>query len=401
MNICLVSYEYPPETFDGIGTYTRNLAHALAKLGEDVDVITFTKREPYEYLDAGVHVHRINPVNIKGLWRFDAFFPSGTLAYSIAVANKIKELLNSKTIDIIEGPEVKAELFYYLLTRKNKTIPVVVKLHTPSYLVQKYNFKDVRIPEKILNFLEKQSVIKADHVSAPSRYVKDTVAKDYRMVPRRIAVVANPVDTDAFTVAERPDHDGDIQVLFAGRIERIKGVETLVRAIPIVVEKIPNCAFTFLGNDTNSGTDRRSLRRELREYLQRHNCAEKATFLDRVEKEDLIKYYQNADITVVPSLHENLGFVCLEAMACGKAVVVSNAGGLPEIVESHKTGLLAPAGNSGLLADYIIKLCKDPNLRRALGTEARKFVETHYSLTTAAEKTLAYYKAILAGREKS
>ncbi len=400
MNICLVSYEYPPETFDGIGTYTRNLAHALAKLGEDVDVITFTKREPYEYLDAGVHVHRINPAKIKGLWRLDKVFPSQTLAYSIAVSHKIKDLLKRKPFSIIEGPEVKGELFYYLLTRTNKRIPVVVKLHTPSYLVQKYNFKDVRISEKILNFLEKQSVMKADYVSAPSGHIRDTVAKDYRMVPRRIAVIAHPADTDAFTVAEGSERNRKIHILFAGRIEKIKGVETLVRAIPTVVAKVPNCAFTFLGNDTNSGTDRRSLRRELQEYLLRHNCAEKVTFHDRVEKDQLIHYYQQADITVVPSFYESLGFVCLEAMACGKAVIASQAGGLQEIIQDQQNGLLVPPGDPEALAQKIITLCENDELRASLGREARKSVEAHYSSLAAARQTLEYYRQILKGHHR-
>lgn len=396
MNICLVSYEYPPETFDGIGTYTRTLAQSLAALGERVDVITFTSKAPHHYNDKGVEVHRINPVTIKGLWRLDAFFPSKTLAYSIAVSDKIHQLMKEKPMDIIEGPEVKGELFYYLLTRTNKKIPVVVKLHTPSYLVQKYNFKDVRIPEKILNFMERQSVLMADHLTAPSRHLKETIAKDYRIDPQRITVMPHPVDTDAFIPDTARVQNGSIHILFAGRIERIKGVETLARAIPDVAKEAGNCAFTFLGNDTNSGTSRRSLRQELQHYLASKGCSEIATFRDRVEKEDLIQYYQKADIVVVPSFYESLGFVCLEAMACGKAVVASDAGGLSEIVEDRKTGLIAAAGDSRSLADCVTKLCKDASLRHDLGTQARAFVEAHYSYTAATNETLRHYNEILA-----
>ncbi len=401
MNICLVSYEYPPETFDGIGTYTRTVAQSLAALGENVDVITFTSKAPHQYNDKGVDVHRINPATIKGLWRFDAFFPSKTFAYSIAVKDKIDQLMKEKPIDLIEGPEVKAELFYYLLTRgRRKSPPVVVKLHTPSYLVQKYNFHNVHIHEKVLNFLEKQSVLMADHLSAPSRHLKGTIAKDYGIDPRRITVIPHPVDTAAFTPGRARVQNNNIHILFAGRIERIKGVETLARAIPEVVQKVPNCAFTFLGNDTNSSDSRRSLRQELTKYLEDQNCAEKVTFLDRVEKEDLIRYYQNSDITVIPSLYESLGFVCLEAMACGKAVVTSDAGGLSEIVEDRKTGLVAPAGDPVALADRLIELCKDASLRSRVGREARNFVEARYAYAAATKETLDHYKGILAGQER-
>jgi glycosyltransferase involved in cell wall biosynthesis len=401
MNICLVSYEYPPETFDGIGTYTRTLAQSLAALGETVDVITFTSKAPYRYNDKGVNVHRINPVTMKGLWRFDAFFPSKTFAYSIAISDKIYQLMSEKPIDLIEGPEVKAEFFYHLLTRgREKSPPVVVKLHTPGYLVQKHNFHNVRIHEKVLNFLEKQSVLMADHLTAPSWHMKGTIAKDYGIDPRRITVIPHPVDTAAFTPGRARVPNGSIHILFAGRIERIKGVETLARAIPKVVQEVHNCAFTFLGNDTNSSDNRRSLREKLKEYLQTENCADKVTFRDRVEKDALIKYYQDSDIVVIPSLYESLGFVCLEAMACGKAVVASDAGGLSEIVEDRKTGLVAPAGDPGALADCLIELCKDASLRDRVGREARKFVEACYSCEAATKETLDHYKEILAGQKQ-
>lgn len=395
MNICLVSYEYPPETFDGIGTYTRNLAHALVKLGEDVDVITFTKGKPFQYLDEGVHVHRINPVVLRGLWRLDALFPSKILAYSIAVSRKLNELLKNKPIRIIEGPEVKGELFYYLLTRRSKVVPVVTKLHTPSYLVQKYNFSRLHLNERTLNFIEKQTVVMADHVSAPSQHIKDTVAGDYRIASQRIEVVPHPVDEESFRAVERSNSNGSVRILFAGRIEKIKGVETLARAIPAVVKEVLDCAFTFLGNDTNSGENRGSLRRELREYLQRHNCLNKVAFHDRVEKEELIAYYQQSDITVVPSFYESLGFVCLEAMACGKAVIASKAGGLQEIIRDGQNGFLIHAGDSEGLAQKIIALCENADLRNRLGREARRFIETHYSSSSAARQTLVYYRQII------
>jgi glycosyltransferase involved in cell wall biosynthesis len=397
MNICLISYEYPPETFNGIGSYTRHLAETLAALGEDVDVVTCTARSPHDYTENGVHVHRINPVSISGLWRLDRFVPSRTIGYSMAVKRKIDELLRTKTIDIIEGPDIRAELFCYLLTRKGRrTPPVVIKLHTPSYVVQRYNFKGLKACEHVLNFIEKYAILKADYLTSPSRSMAEVVAGDYHFSPRRVKVLLNPLDTDTFCVGGRK---GDkIKVLFVGRIERRKGVHTLAHAIPTVLEKVKNCEFIFVGEDTSSGTARGSLREELRNYLREKNCLEHARFYERQEKKDIVKFYQDCDIFTAPSLYESLGYVCLEAMGCGKAVVVSNAGGLTEIVDHERNGLLVPADQPPALAEALIRLCQDAQLRESLGKEAKRFIDTHYTGKVAAQKTLNFYRTVTRGK---
>jgi glycosyltransferase involved in cell wall biosynthesis len=398
MNICLVSYEYPPETFNGIGSYTRNLAEAFVVLGEHVDVVTFTSGKPHDYTENGVHVHRVNPVSVPGLWRLGAIIPSKTLAYSITVKNKIAELSCARAIDIIEGPDIRAELFWYLFTRRGRRKPpVIIKLHTPSYVVQRYNFKSLRLHEHVLNFMEEYAIRHANYLTSPSQSMADVVSADYGFSPQRVKILQNPLDTDIF----RPDgasRTGEkINILFTGRIEKRKGVVTLARAIPLVVANVPNCEFVFVGEDTCSGKNRSSLREEIKEYFCSQNCLGQVVFHDRKEKNALVKFYQACDIFTAPSLYEALGYVCLEAMACGKAVVVSETGGLKEIVDHEHNGLLVPPDQPQALADAITHLCQNNGLRCALGKEARNFIDTHYTNNVAAKKTLAFYGSILKG----
>ncbi|MBI5149419.1 MAG: glycosyltransferase family 4 protein [Candidatus Omnitrophica bacterium] len=396
MNICLVSYEYPPETFNGIGSYTRNLAEALAALGEHVDVVTFTSKKPYDYTENGVHVHRVNPIAMAGLWRFDALIPSKTIGFSIAVKNKIMEISREKNLDIIEGPDIRAELFWYLLTRGGRgKPPVVIKLHTPSYVVQRYNFKSLKLHERVLNFMEKYAIMRADYLTSPSQSMAEVVAADYRFSPRRVKILLNPLDTDTFRPAEAPGPRERVPVLFTGRIEKRKGVVTLAHAIPLVLEKFRDCEFIFVGEDTASGQDRTSLREELKAYLRQKNCLGHVTFHDRKEKNDLVRFYQSCDIFTAPSLYENLGYVCLEAMGCGKAVVVSATGGLKEIVDHEHNGLLVAPDQPQALADEIVRLCQNKGLRDTLGKEAKKFIDTHYTNKVAAQKTIDFYGSIL------
>lgn len=396
MNICLVSYEYPPETFNGIGSYTRNLAEALAALGEHVDVVTFTSQKPRGYIENGVHVRRVNPVLIAGLWRFDAFIPSKMIGFSIAVKNKITEISREKKLDIIEGPDIRAELFWYLLTRGGRgKPPVVIKLHTPSYVVQRYNFKSLKSNERVQNFMEKYAIMRADYLTSPSQSMAKVVAADYGFLPQRVRVLLNPLDTDMFRPDETLKPRDKINILFTGRIEKRKGVISLAHAIPMILAKVQNCEFVFVGEDTTSGKGRASLREELKAYLLQNNCLEHVTFHDRKEKSGLLKFYQACDIFTAPSLYENLGYVCLEAMACGKAVVVSATGGLKEIVDHEHSGLLVPPDQPRALADAIIRLCQNKELRSSLGGEAKKFIDAHYMNKAATQKTLDFYSSIL------
>lgn len=398
MNICLVSYEYPPETFNGIGSYTRSLAEALVILGEHVDVVTCTSQKQRDYTENGVRVHRVNPVSVPGLWRLGAVIPSKTLVYSIAVKNKIAELCVAMAIDIIEGPDIRAELFWHLLTRRGRRRPpVIIKLHTPSYIVQRHNFKSLKSNERIQNFMEKYAIMGADYLTSPSRSMAEVVAADYGFSPQRVKILQNPLDTDIFRPDGVPRTGDKISILFTGRIEKRKGVVALARAIPLVVANIPNCEFVFVGEDTCSGENRSSLREELKEYLRSQGCLDRVVFHDRKEKDALVKFYKACDIFTAPSLYEALGYVCLEAMACGKAVVVSATGGLKEIVDHEHTGLLVPPDQPRALADAIICLCQDNGLRDALGKEARKFIGAHYTNTVAAQKTLDFYGSILKG----
>ncbi len=396
MNICLTSYEYPPETFDGIGTYTRTLARALAALGNKVDVVTFTAKTPYDYIEHGAHIHRINPINLKGLWRLDRFFPSKMLEYSIAVTRKIKELGSKRPIDIIEGPESRAELIYHLTTRNgHRKPPVVIKLHTPSYILQKHNFHTLRAHQKVMSSMEIRSIKKADYLTSPSHDLKSCIAQDLRVSEEKIRVIPNPLDLKEFDIPAENRKTDTIKILYAGRMERIKGVEILAQAIPLVLKEVKNCQFTFVGADSNTTDQKTSMREFLKKYFFAQQCADQVILLDHKAKEELVKFYQASDIVVVPSFYESLGYVCLEALTCRKAVVVSASGGLNEIVTDGVSGFLVTPKDHRALADRIIRLCRNEELRRQFGEAGRKFVEQNYSIEAAAGKTLEYYESIV------
>jgi len=391
MNICLVSWEYPPETFNGIGTYTYNLSHALSDLGHKVFVVSYTRDKEREYVDRGVHVFRVG-WDIRGIWRLEKFLPVRLISYSFKVAMKLQELIELHDIDIVEGPELRAELLWYSF---KPIVPFVIKFHSPRFLIRKLNALRSNLYEKIRDHLEKRTALSAIQLTSPSFSLANIVAQEYRLPPESIEVIPNPIDLELFSLPYNKSEDGRLTILYVGRLERIKGVDVLVKAIPKVLKQLPVAEFILIGADSNTGVGGISLKQELFSFLQKYNCMDKVKFIDRQERKSLVKFYQNCDIFVVPSLYESFSYTCLEAMACCKPVIGSNVGGLSEIIQDNVSGVLIPPGDSTALAEALIKLGRDRNLRERLGMLARRQVEERYSRERVAEQTIRLYERVV------
>ena len=206
---------------------------------------------------------------------------------------------------------------------------------------------------------------------APSRYLNTLLARDFRptrVVPNGITA-ANPVVT-------RGD-DGGIRVVFAGRLERFKGAQVLVDAVPRLLGLHPGARFVICG----AGPMLTDLRRQV-DRLGVGHAVELTGWLDPSEVHRRIA---EADIVVVPSMWpEAFGLTCLEAFAAGVPIVASAVGALPELVRPGVTGSLVPPQDPHALAAALDELIADPALRRRLGDNARECaagydMETHRS----------------------
>jgi len=125
-------------------------------------------------------------------------------------------------------------------------------------------------------------------------------------------------------------------------------------------------------------------------------CSEAARFAEHVELEQLPASFEKHDVVWVPSVYDNLALTCLEAMACAKAVVVSDVRGLSEMVRQGETGLLFPVGDANALARMTPQLCDSPELRHLLGRNAGQYTETHCSVDAIYAKTVELYELALA-----
>jgi glycosyltransferase involved in cell wall biosynthesis len=160
------------------------------------------------------------------------------------------------------------------------------------------------------------------------------------------------------------------KILFVGRLTKGKGVEYLIKSLPLIIKKIPTASLIILGN----GPEKKSLL-NLSEDLK---LSKKILFVDKVPHDLVQKYYNESSIVIVPSISvETLGLIGPEAMSVGRPVIATNVGGIPEWCIDGITGYLVPPGNSKAIAQKVIKLFSDNRLLKKMSKAARKKSEEY------------------------
>ena len=393
MHIVLVSRWYPPHTgYGGVAAYNHSLAHALRELGHHVSVVAarWSADVPAVADDRGVRVYRLLAPYRYRLHRLPLLGRQmraiEQLRYSRQVARALAELDARDPIDVVEFAEVNAEGFAY--QRQRRRAPVVVRCHTPTFILQHYATPD-EAPYDVsaIIAMEKYGIRHADALTAPSHDMARTIARECGIAAERIAVIPNALDTEAFRPsAHLAESTAQPMVLHVGRLDRVKGVEVLARAIPLVVAQAPETHFVFAGEGGHQA--------RLAELLRAEHVLQHVTFLGSVDPAALAECYHRAAIAVVPSLnYESFSYTCAQAMAAGLPVVASALGGMPETIAG--AGLLVPPGDHEALAAALLRLLRDPLLRRQFGVAGRARAEQDFAAAAVARRTLDVYQSIV------
>ena len=227
----------------------------------------------------------------------------------------------------------------------------------------------------------------SDALVAATPVEEEQLVRLYSADPARIRVISPGVDTERFhpipaahakeRIALCPDC---CMILFVGRIEPLKGIDNLLRAIALVVGKRPELRegliVPIIGGDPDRirQADEMVRLRELREEL---GIGDVVTFLGARDQDTLQYYYSAAEMVVMPSDYESFGMVALEAMACGTPVIASDVGGLSFLVKQGRTGYRVPARDPRALAARITRLLTDEGLRRRIGQRAACWAESY------------------------
>ena len=181
---------------------------------------------------------------------------------------------------------------------------------------------------------------------------------------------------------------------FVGRLEHRKGVDVLLDAAQELLPELPDVELVLVGNDTENTELGETYRAAFERRFGDADWAERVTFTGAVPDEVLFQHYADCDVFCAPSRYESFGLVLTEAMAFGKAVVGSRAGGMQEVVEDGVTGLLAEPGDAASLTEQLRSLVLEPDLRARLGSAARGEFERKFARPITVERTCEAYRGV-------
>lgn len=380
MRVGLLTREYPPDVYGGAGVHVEFLARELRDL-VDLEVhcwgegraVGVLRHRPWSALDTSNDALRTFSVDL-----------------AMAAGLEGRELVHSHTWYANLGGHL-AKLLY--------GIPHVMTAHSLEPL-RPWKAEQLGGGYALSSWAERTAIEAADGVIAVSGAMREDILSCYPALdPARVHVVHNGIDTTLY----RPDHGTDVlnrfgldpdrpYVLFVGRITRQKGVPHLLRAVRDIdpAAQVVLCA---------GAPDTPEIDREFRDlYQELSRVREGVHWIPQMlPRPEVIQLLTHAAVFVCPSVYEPLGIVNLEAMACGTPVVASQLGGIPEVVDDGKTGLLVPLDDDfeAGLARALDSLVGDPETAGRMGEAGRQRAVGEFGWDAVARRTARLYGEIL------
>ncbi|TMI56887.1 glycosyltransferase family 4 protein [Candidatus Bathyarchaeota archaeon] len=352
MRVLQVTQRFPP-AIGGVEQHVYHLSQGLKEAGIEVEVLTtdLMRDTPFERMDGANDPYPF-PVTRTRVWKlFDAPHGLGCIAPSM-----LKELVKSPA-DVVHAHAYG--YFPSFAASVGTALDHSVLVITPHSDAGRPSLSK-SIFDRIVAPL---TVRRAMRVIAVSQHEAAHLAA-LGVPVDRISVIPNGVDLGELDGLKGQRKGDRLRGIFVGRLDPDqKGLTTLFQALALLPSDLP-LGVRLIGEDWGATEILRSL-------AERLGIRDKVAFVGRVDRGVLVNEYRDADFLVLPSLFEPFGIVLLEAMATGLPVVASRVGGIPEIVEQGRTGILVEPGNARALADALTEICHDENLRIAMGAEAR------------------------------
>jgi 1,4-alpha-glucan branching enzyme len=395
LTVMMLSWEFPPRIIGGISPHVYYLSKSLAKNGAKVYVVTcdFPDAPQHEVVD-GVEVFRIdsykNPSPDFATWVY---------LMNVNMQKEAAALVKSigEKVDVFHAHDwlvADAGIGLKHVFRK----PLLATMHSTEIGRRNGIHFDY---ERMIHETEAWLTYEAWRVICCSDYMVSHVRWAFGLPENKLVMVPNGVDIETYAKIGNDNLTSfrskfalpeEKIVLFVGRLVHEKGVHVLVNAVSKVLEKV-NAKFIIVGNGY--------MKEQLSGIVKNMGFTHKVMFTGFVDDETLRRLQTCADVSVVPSLFEPFGIVALEAMAAKSPVVVSDTGGLSEIVEHDVTGVKVYPDNPDSLAWGIRKVLLDEGYANWIRTNAYKKVQEKYNWNKIAEHSKTVYESVLNEYSKS
>jgi D-inositol-3-phosphate glycosyltransferase len=388
----------------GMNVYVRDFCRALGEMGVEVDVYTrsqddcqpMIKRE----LGPGGRVIHIaagpeRPIPVNDIPPYLDDFAANVIRFA---AHEGIEY------DLIHSHYWLSGLVAEKLRYAWGPVPIVHMYHTLGHMKNLIAMDDSERAPQIRLDGEIRVAQVADRLIAATPAEKGQLIEYLHADPAKIAIVPPGVDLNRFHLIDRAEAKaklgipcGEHTILFAGRIEPLKGIDTLLLAMSILQERHPqaveNTTVAIIGGDPWADTLDAEMARlqSLRTELGIHDLV---TFLGAKDQDILPWYFAVADMVVMPSHYESFGMVALEAMAMGTPVIASEVGGLAHLIQHSINGFHVPSRDPEALAARILQLLENPALRKQLGANASTYAK-QYAWEKIVQCMLNVYEGVM------
>lgn len=403
MRVLMLSWEYPPNLVGGLGRHVAELVPALVRRDIDVHVLTTgidgaPPREEDSGANAvpganavrGTTIHRI-PMPARSGGYPDFYTGARHANESLAVAGRsIVESLGP--FDLIHNHDWLTAFAARELKHRHR-LPMVATIHATERGRGRGRLSG---PEaQRINDAEWELTYEAWRVITTTQYMADELESYFSTPADKIDIIPNGIDPRRFQALEGADLSAfrtryalaeEKLVLYVGRIVREKGVEVLVRSMPLVLAEVPEAKLVIAGK----GPELDHIRRLAWELDLSH----KIQLPGYISIEDRDRLYKVADCAVFPSLYEPFGIVALEAMAARTPVVVSEVGGLREVVRHAETGITIYPNNPESCAWGIVHTLQHAEWARMRVENAYREVLTVYDWDAIAASTIEVYRRV-------
>ncbi len=366
MHTCPLAFEEGKET-GGMNVSVMELSRALVKMGHIVDVYTRIQSDKSEKIVKVMENFRVIHV---------AAGPTHTTKKDLI--NYVSEFAKN-IAEFMQTNQISYDLFhshYYLsgltaLTLKKQYgihIPHIATFYTLAMMKNLVARTELEREETARITAEKEIALSADLLLAPCTVEKDYLHYLYNAPLDHIAIVSPGVNTSIFRPIDKKIARNHIHadmnhkiILFVGRIEPLKGIDTLLYAVKILKVKNPHqqICLCIVGGEKEQSAGWRTKPKELEKLkdLQKIlNIETSVTFIPQQSQTELPYYYNAADVVVMPSHYESFGMTALEAIACGTPVITTNVTGIATLIDGNYKKLIVPASNPLALASQIEKV---------------------------------------------
>lgn len=382
-NILLMSWEYPPHIVGGLSKHVYGLAVSLCKLGYGVHVITSNTHDTQTYeINKGVHIHRVKPLNEH---EGEFLFWIGGL--NLSMIQKALELDKLHPFCCIHAHDWLVGACGIVL-KETLQLPLYATIHATEHGRNSGIYTEM---QKIIHHKEQQLIQSANSVIVCSEFMKNEIQTLFSFDhENKIKVIPNGTEhlrevTDHHKILSGfPIFDEKHLILSLGRIVEEKGFDTLIKAAKKLKHQFSNIYFVIAGVGP--------LLKQYKQMVSDLHLENDIFFVGFVTDVQRTALLSKCKMAVFPSRYEPFGIVALESMQAGKPTIVSNIGGLKEIVQHKRTGLLITPGNPESIVEQVSYLLKSEIACERLGKRAREEVESLYSWDHIAKDTIVVYE---------